>query len=764
MKILVVESPAKSKTIGKYLGKDYVVMPSYGHIRDLPSKKDSVDPSKNFDMKWELSKTGNTFINNLKKSIKNADELLLATDPDREGEAISWHILECIKNDVDLSKIGVKRVVFHEITKTAIKNAIDNPRQVDENLVNAYLTRRALDYLFGFTLSPLLWRRLPGCKSAGRVQSVALRILVDREDEIENFKTEEYWSVDATCNAKKSKFIAHLIKLNNKKISKLSIKTKEDADDAKQIIMSNAFSVSSLDKKTVKKSPPPPFITSTLQQEASRKLGFSSKKTMQLAQQLYEGVDIKGETLALITYMRTDSVNLSDDCVKSVRAYIEGSYDAKYLPDTPNRFKSKVKNAQEAHEAIRPINVALTPQELAGSIDTSLLKLYTLIWKRTLACQMAKAETYRVQLNLSSEDKMHELRATGSTLVFDGYLKVYEEGSDSNAKDDDENQKIPELDEGSSVEIKNVVCDQHFTQPPARYTEASLVKKMEELGIGRPSTYANIIQVLQLRKYATIKKKAFVPELNGRFVIAFLKTYFPQYVEYDFTANMEEDLDEISNHEKLWLNVLNEFWAGLDSTSKVVKNTTLLDVVNMLTNDLSKLLFSETEKGRKCPVCGAELVLKLWSGAAFIGCSKYPDCDYKRQVTGPEEDGGDIGTQLSDYPKNLGIDPSNGKEIILKKGPYGPYVELQSEKKKRVSVPKDVNPLELSFEDAVFLISLPNKIGELDGHDISLGIGKYGPYVSYNGKFYSVKSFENLKTLTADSVINKLLPQKNAKV
>lgn len=755
-KVLIVESPAKSKTIGKYLGSEYTVIPSFGHIRDLPSKKNSVDPNKNFEMTWELSKTGSTFLKNLKTALKNADELLLATDPDREGEAISWHILESIKDSVNLDKIAVKRVVFHEITKKAIKQAIENPRDVDDNLVHAYLARRALDYLFGFTLSPLLWRRLPGCKSAGRVQSVALRILVDRENEIEKFKSEEFWTVDGMCQFKRSKFIAHLVKLNDKKISKMSIKDQAGAENAKDLILNNEFSITAVDKKTIKRSPPPPFITSTLQQEGARKLGFSSKKTMQLAQQLYEGVDIGGETKALITYMRTDSVNLSDDCITSVRKLINDMYGEKYLPSTPTKFKSKVKNAQEAHEAIRPVDVSILPESLTGKIDASLLKLYTLIWKRTVACQMSKADNYRTQLTLSSSDKKHDLRATGTMLVFDGFLKVYEEGTDNKNDDDEENQKIPEVSEGDVIKINDVKCDQHFTQPPARYTEASLVKKMEELGIGRPSTYATVIQVLQTRKYAVIKKKAFFPELNGRYVISFLKKYFPQYVEYDFTANMEEDLDDISNNEKIWDNVLSTFWANLSTNSQTVKDTTLLDVVNMLTEDLSDALFVEEEKGRKCPKCGAPLVLKLWSTSSYIGCSKYPDCDYRRKITGSADESEDDGTPLSDYPKNIGVDTATGAEIILKKGPYGPYLELQTEKKKRTAIPKGVNPLTLSLSDSEILLSLPKVLGEYEGSEISLGIGRFGPFLAHNKKFYSLKTFEALKNTTLESALERI--------
>ena len=427
------------------------------------------------------------------------------------------------------------------------------------------------------------------------------------------------------------------------------------------------------------------------------------------------------------------------------------------MPAEPTKFKSKVKNAQEAHEAIRPVDVSILPDSLVGKIDASLLKLYTLIWKRTMACQMSKADNYRTQLTLSSLDKKHDLRATGTTLVFDGFLKVYEEGTDNkNDEDNDEDQKIPNVSEGDSIKINDVKCDQHFTQPPARYTEASLVKKMEELGIGRPSTYATVIQVLQARKYAVIKKKAFYPELNGRYVISFLKSYFPQYVEYDFTANMEEDLDEISNNEKIWDDVLTSFWANLSGSSQAVKNTTLLDVVNMLTENLSNVLFSEEEKSRKCPKCGAPLVLKLWSTSSYIGCSRYPDCDYRRKITGSADDTEDDGAPLSDYPKSIGNDTETGLEIILKKGPYGPYLELQSEKKKRVAIPKGVDPLTLSLPDSQLLLSLPKVLGKYEDEEVSLGIGRFGPFMAHNKKFYSLKTFEALKSITLESAIERI--------
>lgn len=759
VRILVVESPAKSKTISKYLGTNFTVLPSYGHIRDLPSKQNSVDPANSFAMHWELSKTGSEFLKKLKSALTKADELLIATDPDREGEAICWHIIECIKDDLNKKHVPVRRVVFHEITKNAVLNAIANTRDVDQNLVNAYLTRRALDYLYGFTLSPLLWRRLPGCKSAGRVQSVALRMITDRENEIISFKSDEYWSIDCLCSFKSSEFQARLNVFNGKKLSKLSIKNGDSALQIKETIQQAKFSVHTVTPKLVKRSPAPPFITSTLQQEASRKLGFSTKKTMQLAQQLYEGVDVNGETIALITYMRTDSVNLSNEFVSTARNLIKSTYGDKYLPKTPNVFKNKVKNAQEAHEAIRPINATITPDKINGCIDSSLVKLYTLIWKRTIACQMEKSETNRVQVSLIDESNMHVLNATGSSLVFDGYLKVYEEGTDiKNTEDDD--QKIPPLSVGDNVDVKQVNTNQHFTQPPPRYTEASLVKRMEELGIGRPSTYANVIQVLQLRKYAKITKKIFSPELNGQFVVAFLKNYFAKYVEYDFTATMEEDLDDISNNEKQWDQVLSTFWTNLSQNAQDVKKTTLLDVVNLLTHDLSHILFNEQEKDGKCPKCNSPLVLKLWSTSAYIGCSKYPNCDYRRRVLSQDEEEATEGKPLSDFPKNLGIDKDTSAEIVVKIGPFGPYVELQTEKKKRASIPKAINAATVDLDFAKFLLSLPKVLGTYENKSISVGNGRFGPYVLYDGKFISIKDFSVLQTITLESAIEKIVASK----
>lgn len=747
MKILVVESPAKSKTIGKYLGKEYVVVPSFGHVRDLPSKNGSVDTENNFSMVWEKNKNGANCISNLSKQLKKADELLLATDPDREGEAISWHILDCLKDDLKKTNTPVKRITFHEITKKAILEAIKSPRDIDKDLVDAYLARRALDYLFGFSLSPVLWRKLPGCKSAGRVQSVALRILTDRENEIEAFVPQEFWSVIANCaNEKNKAFDARLTVLNGKKVSKFTVNNEAAAIDAKKSILASEFHVSAIEKKDVKRNPVPPFTTSTLQQEASRKLNFTAKRTMQVAQNLYEGVDLQGETKALITYMRTDSVNLSQDFIDKAREFLATNYGENFIPKTPNRYKSKVKNAQEAHEAIRPIDVNVTPESLVGVLEPALLKLYTLIWKRAVSSQMSAAIFNQVQVDVATQTEDIVLHAVGTTMVFEGYLKLYEEGKDVQEKSDD--QRLPVLTVGEKINVNDVACDQHFTTPPARYTEATLVKKMEELGIGRPSTYATIIQVLQDRKYATINKKAFIPELRGRIVIAFLTQYFPKYLEYDFTANMEEDLDDISNNKKSKDDVLNDFWKPFANTIKDVQKINMKDVIDNLDKLMTKVFFGQnvTEETRKCPQCqNGVLGLKLWSSGAFLGCSNYPDCDYKRSLNGyvnderPEKEA----DPKSEYPKLLGQSPKSGKNIYIKSGPYGLYFELDSEDRKRASLPKQIDVDSVTLEQAEFLLSLPKKLGEFEGEEISVGRGKFGPFLVYKGKFTSIKNFDD---------------------
>ena len=619
MRLVIVESPAKAKTIGKYLGSGYKVLASYGHIRDLLSRNGSVKPEENFSMVWEISDRGKKCVKDISQQLKSCDELLLATDPDREGEAISWHIKEVL-NDKHSLTVPFKRIVFHEITKNAILKAIEAPRDIDGRLVDSYLARRALDYLVGFTLSPILWRKLPGSKSAGRVQSVALRIVVEREAEIEAFQAEEFWTIEAKFENKENKiFKAKLSTFEGKKLEKFSIKNAEQAETIRDNLLEQKYFVSSLSKKTVKRNPAPAFITSTLQQEASRKLGFSAKKTMQIAQRLYEGVSIGKETRALITYMRTDSVNLSNEAIGTIRNVISEKYGSEFIPEKPRFYQTKVKNAQEAHEAIRPIDANIIPESIAGKIDNDLLKLYTLIWKRAVASQMSSAEFDQVQVDISSTTNAGNVfRATGNTLRFAGFLKVYSEGKDdtnNQEKDEDEEGYLPTLAKDESTKLDNLDSLQHFTTPPPRFSEASLVKKLEELGIGRPSTYATILQVLQDRGYVKLEKKFFVPEIRGRLVTSFLTNFFMKYLEYGFTADMEQFLDDVSNGKKSKLEVLNDFWDGFHNNVEQTKNITVSEVIDRLNESMKNILFKTNENGeidRTCPECkDGELSLKI---------------------------------------------------------------------------------------------------------------------------------------------------------
>lgn len=778
MRLVIVESPAKAKTINKYLGKDYKVMASYGHIRDLLSKDGSVNPEKDFAMTWEMSTRGSRCVNDIISSIKSCDELLLATDPDREGEAISWHIKQVLEEKKCLN-VPLKRIAFHEITKTAIQDAIKHPRDIDSFLVDAYLARRALDYLVGFTLSPILWRKLPGSKSAGRVQSVALRIIVDREEEIEAFKKEEYWTIEAKFTApNKKKFDAHLTHHNNKKLNKFSIQNEEQA---KAIVadLNGDFSVINAESKIVKRNPSPAFITSTLQQEASRKLGFSAKKTMQLAQRLYEGIDIGGETKALITYMRTDSINLSQDAIHKIRDVVSETYGKDFIPSKPRVYNTKVKNAQEAHEAIRPVDAGIIPDSLSGKMEADLLKLYSLIWKRAVASQMSSAEFNQVQVDLGDQ-KGNIFRANGNTITFEGFLKVYVEGNDD--QDSEEMGLLPPLKVGDATPLSKLDSLQHFTTPPPRFSEASLVKKLEELGIGRPSTYATILQVLRDRGYVKMVKKFFVPEIRGRLVTAFLLNFFRKYLEYDFTAGMEQSLDDISNGAKSKLDVLNQFWTDFKSNVDDTKEIKVSDVIDKLNETVGKFLFMTAEgESRECPECKqGTLSLKIGKFGSFIGCSRYPECNYVRRLDSVSEDQkeGD-GAMLSaaEYPKLLGKDSADNVSVFLKKGPYGFYVEksieaaeetkFKSSKKAkpkvlRSSLPADIPPEQVTLEKALFLLSLPKVIGQFEGEDVKIGIGRFGPYVTSKGIFASIPKSKNIADVTQEDAIS-LLTAKIAK-
>lgn len=769
--VVIVESPSKAKTINKYLGNDYKVVASYGHVRDLPSKNGSVNPSDNFAMIWELDDQGKKRIKDIIAAAKGAKNLLLATDPDREGEAISWHIQQVLEEMKATKGMNVQRIVFNEITKRAVQESLKSPREVNKELVDAYLARRALDYLVGFTLSPILWRKLPGARSAGRVQSVALRLIVEREQEIEAFKTQEYWSVETQCmNSASVNFLAKLTFLHGKKLDKFGLPNEETAKAAVAIIEKSTFTVSDIEKKQVKRNPAAPFTTSTLQQEASRKLGFSPKKTMQIAQRLYEGVDIGGETIGLVTYMRTDSVNLSNDALTAARDFIEKDFGKQYLPTAPRLYKSKAKNAQEAHEAIRPTDVARRPKSIATHLDEAQLKLYELIWKRTVASQMENALFDQVGVDIFSQDKQTTLRATGSTLVFDGFLKLYQESKDQENKDEkaseDDELLLPQLNVGEAIGINSVTPQQHFTQPPPRYTEASLVKKLEELGIGRPSTYVSLIQTLQDRDYVRIEKRQFHPDQRGRLVTSFLSHYFPKYIQYDFTADLEEQLDDISGGRRAWLDVMNAFWVPFHDTVKQAEPLKISQVLDDVQKDLESSLFDMTkENPRACPTCSeGQLSLKLSKFGPFLGCNRYPDCKYTKSLNGSANS--EEGLQETSDVIVLGQDPNLNVDITVRKGPYGPYLQWEQKdvkKPKRVSIPPGFDPYAIPLEQALKLASMPASVGKHPEtkEDILVGIGRFGPYLKYDGAFTSIPKAYNFMEITLEEALAILEKKKN---
>jgi DNA topoisomerase I len=769
MNLVLVESPAKAKTINKYLGKDYEVLASFGHVRDLPPKSGSVDPDANFRMLWEIDPKAQKRLNDIARALKGADKLILATDPDREGEAISWHVLQVLKEKKALTTQSVERVVFNAITKQAVTEAMAHPRAIDQALVDAYLARRALDYLVGFTLSPVLWRKLPGARSAGRVQSVALRLVADRELEIEKFVRQEYWSLVATLATPRSEtFEARLVGADGKKLQRLDIDGGAEAEAFKQALETAAFAVESVEAKPVKRNPYPPFTTSTLQQEASRKLGFAPAHTMRVAQRLYEGVDIGGETVGLITYMRTDGVQIAEEAVVSVRRLVDADYGKEYVPGAPRRYEAKAKNAQEAHEAIRPTELTRRPRETKSFLDADQAKLYELIWLRTVASQMESAELERTTVDISAKvaSRLLELRATGTVVKFDGFLTLYQEGRDEDAEDED-SRRLPQMSAGEPLAKRSIAADQHFTEPPPRYSEASLVKRMEELGIGRPSTYASILQVLKDRKYVRIEKRRLYPEDRGRIVVAFLESFFAKYVEYDFTAGLEDKLDLISNSEVAWRDVLRDFWRDFIGAIDETKDLRISAVIDALDAMLEPHLFPPRADGvdpHQCPTCGnGRLSLKLSKFGAFIGCSNYPDCRYTRQLSASADGAPDIGT------KKLGVDPETGLDVTVRSGRFGPYLQLgetvkDGEKPKRASLPKGIAPDEIDFERALALLSLPREIGKHpeDGEPIKAGIGRFGPYVQHGKTYANLDSPEEVFTVGINRAVT-LIAEKKAK-
>ncbi|MFN7011918.1 MAG: type I DNA topoisomerase [Allorhizobium sp.] len=772
MDVVVVESPAKAKTINKYLGPGYKVLASFGHVRDLPAKDGSVRPDDDFAMEWEVDAASSKRMKDISDAMKGADGLILATDPDREGEAISWHVLDLLKKKKVIGDKPVKRVVFNAITKKAVLDAMAHPRDIDGALVDAYLARRALDYLVGFNLSPVLWRKLPGARSAGRVQSVALRLVCDREDEIERFVAEEYWNISALLKTPRGdEFEARLVSHLGKRIQRNSVTNGDQAATIKTLLEGAQYVVDSVEAKPVKRNPGPPFTTSTLQQAASSKLGFSASRTMQVAQKLYEGIDIGGETVGLITYMRTDGVQMAPEAIDAARAAVADQFGPRYVPEKPRFYSTKAKNAQEAHEAIRPTDFSRSPDKVRRFLDADQMRLYDLIWKRGIASQMASAEIERTTVEILADNNGDKagLRAVGSVIRFDGFIAAYtdqrEEGEPG--EDSDDEGRLPEINAREALAKRQINATQHFTEPPPRYSEATLIKKMEELGIGRPSTYAATLKTLSDREYVTIDKRKLIPHSKGRLVTAFLENFFTRYVEYDFTADLEEKLDKISAGELNWKDVLREFWTNFFAQIEDTKELRVTNVLDALNEALAPLVFPKREDGsdpRICQVCGTgNLSLKLGKYGAFVGCSNYPECNYTRQLT--SEGGAEAEASGSNEPKALGKDPVTDEEITLRTGRFGPYVQRGDGKEaKRSSLPKGWTPASIDFEKALSLLSLPREVGlhPETGKMISAGLGRYGPFVLHDGTYANLESIEDVLSIGLNRAVT-VLAEKQSK-
>jgi DNA topoisomerase-1 len=752
MNVVVVESPAKAKTINKYLGSGYKVLASFGHVRDLPAKDGSVRPDEDFEMSWEVDAASAKRLNEIADAVKKSDGLILATDPDREGEAISWHVLDVLRKKKVIGDKPVSRVVFNAITKKAVLDAMAEPRDIDAPLVNAYLARRALDYLVGFNLSPVLWRKLPGARSAGRVQSVALRLVCDRETEIERFVAEEYWNISALLRTPRNEtFEARLVTADGKRMQARSVTNGAQATDLKSMLEGATYRVDSIEAKPVKRHPSPPFTTSTLQQAASSRLGFSASRTMQVAQKLYEGMDLGGEFAGLITYMRTDGVQMAPEAIDAARSAIGDQFGARYVPGQPRLYQTKAKNAQEAHEAIRPTDFTRTPESVRQYLDADQFRLYDLVWKRGIASQMASADIERTTAEITATNggRTAGLRATGSVIKFDGFIAAYtdqrEEKEDNDAEDDD--GRLPEIRAQESLAKEKINASQHFTEPPPRYSEATLIKKMEELGIGRPSTYASTLATLRDRGYVTIDKRKLIPDSKGRIVTAFLESFFTKYVEYDFTASLEEKLDSISAGELEWKVVLRDFWKDFFAQIEQTKELRVSDIIDALNEDLAPLLFPARADGsdpRVCQVCGTgKLSLKLGKYGAFIGCSNYPECNFTRQLSSEATDE----ASMSAEPVSFGADPMTGEDVTLRSGRFGPYVQRGDGKEaKRASLPKGWAPDQMNHEKALALLNLPRDIGQHPetGKMISSGIGRYGPFLMHDGGYANLESVEDV--------------------